>query len=662
MKKIIDNKYITSIATILIISGTYTPSQAAIVITGNTADGGSTNGQPGVIGDDSAGSLTVDSGSDYTPETNIVFGRESTGEGTGVITGPGSTLVAGTDTFGDLTIGDSGTGNLTVSDGASVSLFQSGNIWVGREAGSNGTLTVSGASQTATVNTGRLIYIGESGTGTLNVESGGVVRVQRQGGGTLEMVAGHLEGSEGTITVAEGGSINYVDPGFLDLGAAGSGTMFLAGQVGDVQQLRLGVDSTGEGELHMTGSSSLTSDFYVTVGDSGTGKLEMSGTSSLTVGTSNPLTNLYIGAQDGSDGQMTILDSASVSVLKDVHVGSEGSSVGALTLGDDGQISADGSFFVGRDDSSIGSLTLSGNAALEGTGVSIGTNGQGTLEMSGNSSITTARVHFGENNGANGEGTLSGNASIDASAAIFIGNGGTGSLTMSGGSSISADRRIFVGRDGMGTLTMESGSRATADDVFVAFGATSGTLTVTGNGTLMTVADELVFGRGGNGAGEATISLGRGGRIDNVNSGAALFIAAGSEDSAWVNFVIGDDGTGFIDSGRIDTTSFNIGSGMAEFGLHVDDDVLLRKGDKFTLIDYGNYNGVEFGNIGDDGIFVTDRYSFLINYDNDIGINDRALTALVVAAPVVAVPEPSQALLLVLGLTAAALGQRKRTV
>lgn len=107
-------------------------------------------------------------------------------------------------TTGDLTIGVSGTGTGTVQDGGWIWTEGAGTL--GKNAGSSGTVTVTGAGSEWDV-LGELI-VGGSGHGSLIVEDGGYVGVSFQSPANQTAVSiGSQAGSQGTATVTGAGSV-----------------------------------------------------------------------------------------------------------------------------------------------------------------------------------------------------------------------------------------------------------------------------------------------------------------------------------------------------------------------------------------------------------------------------------------------------------------------
>ena len=114
---------------------------------------------------------------------------------------------------GQLSVGETLVGTMAVSGGSDVSNTDG---YVGNNAGSDGTVTVSGAGSTWT-NSGEL-RMGNVGTGTLNITGGGAVSVS--GNGRI----GNVEGGIGTATVDGAGSTLMSD-NFILVGRAGNGTL-----------------------------------------------------------------------------------------------------------------------------------------------------------------------------------------------------------------------------------------------------------------------------------------------------------------------------------------------------------------------------------------------------------------------------------------------------
>jgi T5SS/PEP-CTERM-associated repeat protein len=168
--------------------------------------------------------------------TYAVLGADTGSTGTLNLTA-GTFSVTGTASFSDLLIGDSGTGNINVSDGADVTV--AGDTSLATFGSSVGNLSIVGSGSTWT-NTGPLGFL--KGTGTITVADGGALSVNSR----LDVGFGKLAGN-GDVTASVANSAGTVAPGGV---------------------------TTSFGSLHITGP--------YTQGSSGKLQIELSGT---TVGT-----------------------------------------------------------------------------------------------------------------------------------------------------------------------------------------------------------------------------------------------------------------------------------------------------------------------------------------------------------------------------------------
>ena len=124
-----------------------------------------------VVGGLGTGTLTIQNGGTVNSGGGSV-GLSVGSTGTVTVTGPGSSWINGPS--GGLNIGSFGTGTLTIANGGSViniTTLNAANI--GNGAGSQGTVTVTGAGSTWSNILG--LNIGNLGTGTLTIADGGIV-------------------------------------------------------------------------------------------------------------------------------------------------------------------------------------------------------------------------------------------------------------------------------------------------------------------------------------------------------------------------------------------------------------------------------------------------------------------------------------------------------
>ena len=144
------------------------------------------------VGAFGTGTLTVQNGGAAAINGYLQMGLLPGGDGTVVVSGPNSSLMI---SGGDIVVGGSGTGRLTVANGGAVA--GTGNVEIGFDVGSNGTVLVTGSSSILT--SAQVLYLGYSGTGILTVADGAVIHV---GGGTGLLTLGSQPGSIGTLISA----------------------------------------------------------------------------------------------------------------------------------------------------------------------------------------------------------------------------------------------------------------------------------------------------------------------------------------------------------------------------------------------------------------------------------------------------------------------------
>jgi fibronectin-binding autotransporter adhesin len=118
-----------------------------------------------------------------------------------------------------LSIGDSGTGTLNINNGGIVSDTYG---FIGDGLGSNGTVTVNGVG--STWDNSLSLYVGTSGTGTLNIENGGAVSsvdgfIAGVSMGTVTITgSGSIWNTSGNLTINNNGTLNINNGGAVSVG------------------------------------------------------------------------------------------------------------------------------------------------------------------------------------------------------------------------------------------------------------------------------------------------------------------------------------------------------------------------------------------------------------------------------------------------------------
>ena len=244
----------------------------------------------------------------------ITLGEEASANGT-------ATLSSGVVSFsGDITVGNSGIGTLTIS-GSGTQISSDHYIIVANAAGSTGVLNVEGGSLTGSDQ----LRVGVGGDGTMNINGGDVTAY-----GLANI--GYDFGSTGKVSISNGSlTIAYADKSFR-IGRAGSGTVEV------LEGGRL-IANNNETQLGFTYDSS--------AGVAGNGALKINGGSA-------ELKALQIGYVTKSTGYFEI-NSGKLDVANGIKVGADG--VGSATISG-GEVNA--SSMVVKDNGS--SLTITGGA------------------------------------------------------------------------------------------------------------------------------------------------------------------------------------------------------------------------------------------------------------------------------------------------------------
>ena len=289
---------------------------------------------------------------------------------------PNPTVVSGGAAVGDiLEIGMTGTGALTIQNNGTLNTTGAD---IGNLVGSQGTATITGAGSTWT--NSNLLSIGTNGTGALTIANGGVIS------NTNGFIA-FATGSQGTVLVTGAGStwtnsialfVGRFGTGTLAIAdgstvsvVGGSGTAFVANQVGSLGSLNIGAApgnlATAPGALNAAmvafGAGSGTLNFNHTASNyvfaptvTGNGTVNVfSGTTILTAN------NSYTGSTAVNAGTLVVNGSIASSNLTSVNNG--GALAGIGTVGNT-QINSGGTFAPGNGTPGS-STTVTGSLAFQ---------------------------------------------------------------------------------------------------------------------------------------------------------------------------------------------------------------------------------------------------------------------------------------------------------
>ncbi len=413
------------------------------------------------VGREGTGTLEIAGGGSVTAGLDVYIGSLAGSDGEVTVDGPGSTLGVGTSLY----VGRSstGTGTLEITNGGSVTTVT--DVVIGDDANAIGKVTVGG--EDSTLSSGDNLYVGQYGTGTLNIENGGTAEASR-------IYIGSLAGSIGTVTV-DGSTLDVGTS--LYVGDSGNGTLNIEGDgKAEATYIYIGNAAGSIGKVTVDGST-LDVDSYLYVGYNGNGTLDIKDGGNVTTARGGVRAdgNVNIGFNAGSTSEVNVSGSNStLDVGTSLYVGQNGN--GTLNITDGGSVTTgatpdtemgDGAYIAFKA-GSIGKVTVDGeNSTLSAGGSLYVTydNSTGTLEITNGGSAT-------------------------ANEDVFIGAWGTGTVTVDGtdtqgnASTLSATAYLRVGyRGGTGTLNITNGGTATADSIRIGDEGT-GTLTVSNTGTL----------------------------------------------------------------------------------------------------------------------------------------------------------------------------------
>ncbi|WP_341992487.1 autotransporter-associated beta strand repeat-containing protein, partial [Azorhizobium sp. AG788] len=465
-------------------------------------------------GDQGNGTVTVSDGAYVTSSTSAV-GVDAGAVGKLTLTGAGTIYEVVPNTAagaaGNMRVGFSGTGTVTVSDGA---LLRAANqINIATNAGSVGVLSIGGAAGAAaaapgTLDGGTLGIVFGAGSGKLVFNHTGTAyvfapaisgtgEVVQQGSGTT-ILTGSSTGftgattiSAGTLQIGNGGTTGSIGGNIIDNAALvfnRSDALTYAGAISGTGSLT----QAGTGTLTLSGTNTYTGGTTISAGTL------VGSTSSLT---GNIVDNAALVFDQGTAGTFSGLVSGTGSVTKtgsgtltlsgtNSYTGGTTISAGRLQIGNGGtsgsitgNIVNNATLVFDRSDA----LTYAG--AISGTG-SLIKNGTGTLTLSGASTysgLTTVAA-----GGLAVTGSVAGNVSL-ASGTTLSGSGTIAGLVRVNGGTLVGTQTA--------PLTMGSLLLASASNVNVTLGAPSASpaFTVLGNLTLdgtLNVTANAGFGSG----------------------------------------------------------------------------------------------------------------------------------------------------------------------
>lgn len=530
------------------------------------------------VGAAGEGLLSIDAGG-RVEAGGIVVGLNEGGTGAVTLTGAGSALAVD-----ELTVASSGDGSLIVEHGGQV---DSAN---GMSIGSIGTGAVTVTGVGSVVNAGSLSFVGFNSNGSLDVLDGGVVN-----GGDARI--GNAANGQGLATVSGTGS-QWNNTGELIIGVAGTGTLAIDnGGVVSSGTAVIGRDANGVGAVTVDGAGSeWTIIDDLVVANAGTGSLD------ITAGGTLISTSTSVGEGVGSQGAVTV-SGADSSWISDGSLEVGGSGSGELNIDAGGTVSNTAAA-MGAVAGSQGTVTVTGtgSAWTNGDVLVVGVSGTGTLGILSGGTVSNGRVGIiAEQAGSQGAVTVSDAGSQwNSSGGLVVGDAGAGSLVIADGGTVNAATNagtlthiglaadgsgtvtvtgagsmfnsggtLNIGRDGSGTLLVDSGAIMISNSSNIAANTGStGDATVTGMGSIWDAGDGLSVGD--QGSGKLTVSDG-----GAVSATAGVGIAQDAGATGILNIGAGE-GEAAVAAGLVETPSITFGAGNGTINFnHTDSDYVF---------------------------------------------------------------------------------------
>lgn len=412
------------------------------------------------------GSLTVAAGNTLSYYDLLLATGDATTQGSVTVSGEDARLVSSLDTgFGSvLSVGTDGTGEILIENGGYAEIRK---VVLGENPGSVGTMTLTGAGTSLSTPHNEeflpsdwSIYVGNLGTGTLNVTDGA----------SIDNIGWLLTGNRardehfgsGVVEISSGGVVNTNLQAQFSMNPGNSSTVTVTGSGSELNigtYLHLG--AYGEAEMFVRDGGRLFVGTHANVSryEGSRGHLEVSGAGT----TMETIEELYVGRFD--EGDMVISDGAEVTIGDFIYVGSGATGDGLLTI--------------------TGTTTVMRSAHLR-----VGNNGWGVVRVTDGGLLTHSSVlSIGYGSTGIGGVEVSAGGRIQSAGAVYAGRGGSGYLEVTDGGHVFGGAQLLVASnlDSTGTARVSGADSS----VFVSTGVFVGASTVreaTGTGEVLVEA------------------------------------------------------------------------------------------------------------------------------------------------------------------------------
>lgn len=534
------------------------------------------------VGYTSRGNLAISGGGQLTSATIFVgtgdrAGTSATADGRVTISGPGSRWTSLT-TIG---VGHLGYGQVDIDQGGVLTMGT--DSYIGAGPTGRGLLTVTGTD--SLFHTGRNLFLGNEGNGTVQVSAGAQMTSQAA-------IVGNTRPAVGSAVISGAGS-RWFNSTKLTLGEYGQGTLTVgngaSAEVGGdllLGNLALNASNRSRGSLLVTGDGSTFthSGTTMTVGNAGVGSIE------LRDGAAGQFNNISFGLTSSGVGTALISDAGTTWASGALRLGVNG--YGRFDVRDGAVATVRGNIALGEGNFGAGYVLLGPDATLDMTGagsfatITTGANGMGWVELNGGTlrASTALRV--------DSEIKIGADSVLDAEQAVLVRGtiSGTGRLTKTGVATLNLanvdnsawtgglqvdDGALVVGGSqalGGGWLGMAGGTSLSLFDGVNLNNSVDlqGDVAINVDGTESATLSGNVSGNNGNAltkTGTGTLTLG-GGTVGETRVEAGTLRVTGNALNGG-NIEIGSGATFETDTTRVLTYAGQIsGSGFLRQGRH----------------------------------------------------------------------------------------------
>lgn len=454
------------------------------------------------IGRDGIGVLNILAGGNASL-TNIItsaVGANAGSQGTVNVSGGIWRLYDDKNNAWPLNVGQSGTGTLNINQAGRV---DGGYLRVGSLAGGTGTVNVEGEGSVLTT---ELFEVGSYGTGSLNITDNGYVN------SLLVPIVGYQAGSNGQVVVEKGGEWEIQNNNLsvdFQIGNQGTGvTTIREGGIVTAGDTYIGGNPTGIGTLNVQDPGSVIT--YRMLYNGYRGK------ATINISNSGLINNGYfalLGVLDDSHGVVNVTDNGHWNFLgtgesfRYIYVGDAGD--GELHVSTGGKVDS-GIITAGMKETGTGSITVEDdNSVITNLGTNLGYEGHGEMNISNNGRVVSnggSSLGYGETGVGNVRITTGGLWQVNKNVYTTIGVGGIGNLDIYDGGKFVSENITVLGdkESGTGTLNLMDGTSSFETKGINVGNSGKGTVNVSKGATLTSSGYGFI---GGNASGNGIVNI-----------------------------------------------------------------------------------------------------------------------------------------------------------